>query len=82
MAAVVCTIAAAAPVSTASAAAAAPAVAPVAIVSAGPDGSPAVTLGVPGQTATVIGPTFITAGSATFTNTRIVVSSRDASVEG
>jgi hypothetical protein len=79
MAAALSAIAIAAPVATASAATAAPA---VAIASAGPDGSATVTLTTPGQTATVIGPTFITIGSATFTDTRIVVSSGDAFAGG
>jgi hypothetical protein len=55
VAAALSTIAIAAPLSTASAATATPAVAPVAIVSAGPDGSPPVTLSSPGQAGTVTG---------------------------
>jgi hypothetical protein len=71
------TIAIAAPVSTA--AADATAAAPVTIVSAGPDSSPAQTLQTPDQAGTVTGPTFITDGSATFSDMLIVVSSGDAS---
>jgi hypothetical protein len=71
------TIAAAAPVSTAIAVTPA---APVTIVSAGPDGSPATTLPMPGHAGTITGPTFITDGSTTFTDTRIVVSCGDASL--
>jgi hypothetical protein len=76
IAAVLTTIAIAAPVSSAAAATGAP----VTIVSTGPNGSPAATLAAPGQNGTVTGPTFI--GSATFTNMKIVVSSGNASVEG
>jgi hypothetical protein len=82
MVAALSTIAIAAPVSTASAATAAPPIAPVVIVSAGPDGHLAVTLPAPGRTGTVMGPTFVTDGSAAFTDTHIVVSSGDASVVG
>ena len=76
IAAVLTTIAIAAPVSTAAAATAAP----VTIVSTGPNGSPTVTLPAPGQAGTVVGPTFITRGSATFTDTTIVVSDGNVAV--
>jgi hypothetical protein len=82
VAAALSTIAIAAPLSTASAATATPAVAPVAIVSAGPDGSPPVTLSGPGPAGTVTGPTFVTIGSATFVDTTIVTSFGDVFSNG
>jgi hypothetical protein len=78
VAAALSTIAIAAPVSTAAAATAPPAGAPAVVVSAGYNGSPAVA----GQPATVVGPKFVTVGTATFTNMKIVVASGNATSEG
>jgi hypothetical protein len=76
LAAALSTLAIAIPVSSAAAAT----TAPIAIVSSGPDGSAAITLPARGQAGTVTGPTFITKGSASFTDTNIVVTSGGAFV--
>jgi hypothetical protein len=76
------TMAIAAPVSTAGAATAPPAVAPVAILTGGWDGSPVVTLPttapVAGQAATIIGPAIITTAPTTFINTNNQVTAGSA----
>jgi hypothetical protein len=82
VAAALSTIAIAAPVSTAAAATAPPAEAPAAVVSAALNGSPAVTPAAAGQPATIVGPRFVTDGTATFINMKIVTASGNATSEG
>jgi hypothetical protein len=82
VAATLSAIAMAVPVATAGAVTAPPAVAPDAVVVAGADGSPAATLPATGQSATVIGPTFITSAPTTFINTNTQVSTGDNSAGG
>jgi hypothetical protein len=82
VAATLSAIAIAAPAATAGAVTAAPAVAPDAVVVTGWDGLPAASQPVAGQSATAIGPTFITSAPTTFINTNTQVSTGDNSAGG
>jgi hypothetical protein len=73
------TIAIAVPVSSAAAATASAAVDPAAVVTTAPDGSPSGTLATDAPAGTIVGPRFVTVGTATFNNLKIVTTTGNAS---